>query len=33
MPKLTINGVEVTVEAGTTVLQACEQLDIEIPRF
>ena len=33
MPKLTINGIEVTVDAGTTVLQACEQLDIEIPRF
>ncbi|MBM3506336.1 MAG: NADH-quinone oxidoreductase subunit G [Alphaproteobacteria bacterium] len=33
MPKLTINGTEVTVDAGTTVLQACEQLGIEIPRF
>src|SRR3954464_1275688 len=33
MPKLTINGTEVTVDAGTTVLQACESLGIEIPRF
>ena len=33
MPTLTINGTEVTVEPGTTVLQACEQLDIEVPRF
>ncbi|MDD3181394.1 MAG: NADH-quinone oxidoreductase subunit NuoG [Alphaproteobacteria bacterium] len=33
MIKLTINGQEVEVEAGTSVLQACEQLGIEIPRF
>ncbi|KAF0119070.1 MAG: NADH-quinone oxidoreductase subunit G [Rhodospirillaceae bacterium] len=33
MPKLTIDGVEIEVEAGTTVLQACERLGIEIPRF
>ena len=33
MPKLTINGTEVTVDAGKTVLQACEQIGIEIPRF
>ena len=33
MPTLTINGTEITVEPGTTVLQACEQLDIEVPRF
>ncbi|WP_119418129.1 NADH-quinone oxidoreductase subunit NuoG [Desertibaculum subflavum] len=33
MPKLTIDGKEITVEPGTTVLQACEQLGIEIPRF
>ncbi len=33
MPKLTIDGQEVTVEEGTTVIQACEQLGIEIPRF
>lgn len=33
MPKLTIDGIEIEVEAGTSVLQACEQLGIEIPRF
>jgi len=33
MPKLTIDGIEVEVEAGLTVLQACEQVGIEIPRF
>jgi NADH-quinone oxidoreductase subunit G len=33
MPKLTINGHEVEVEQGLTVLQACEQAGIEIPRF
>ncbi len=33
MPKLTIDGREVEVEAGLTVLQACEQAGIEIPRF
>ena len=33
MPKLTINGIEVEVEKGTSVLQACEQLGLEIPRF
>lgn len=33
MPTLTINGTEITVDPGTTVLQACEQLDIEVPRF
>ena len=33
MPKLTIDGLEVVVEPGTSVLQACEQLGIEIPRF
>lgn len=33
MPKLTINGNEVEVENGSTVLQACEQVGIEIPRF
>jgi NADH-quinone oxidoreductase subunit G len=33
MPKLTIDGREVEVEAGLTVLQAAEQLGIEIPRF
>ncbi len=33
MPTLTIDGQEITVEEGTSVLQACEQLGIEIPRF
>jgi NADH-quinone oxidoreductase subunit G len=33
MPKVTINGAEVEVEAGITVLQACEQAGVEIPRF
>ena len=33
MPKLTIDGIEVEVENGLTVLQACEQVGIEIPRF
>jgi NADH-quinone oxidoreductase subunit G len=33
MPKLTIDGQEIEVEAGTVLIQACEQLGIEIPRF
>jgi NADH-quinone oxidoreductase subunit G len=33
MPKLTIDGVELEVEAGSSVLQACEVLGVEIPRF
>ena len=33
MPKLTVNGVEVEVEDGATVLHACEAADVEIPRF
>ncbi|MCB2092600.1 MAG: (2Fe-2S)-binding protein, partial [Alphaproteobacteria bacterium] len=33
MPTLTIDGIEVEVENGTTVLQAAEQVGIEIPRF
>jgi NADH-quinone oxidoreductase subunit G len=33
MPKLTIDGQEIEVAPGTTILQACEQLGIEIPRF
>ncbi|MBC8158341.1 MAG: NADH-quinone oxidoreductase subunit G [Alphaproteobacteria bacterium] len=33
MPKLTIDGREVEVEAGLTVLQACRQIGIEIPHF
>ncbi len=33
MPKITINDMEIEVEAGTNILQAAEQLGIEIPRF
>jgi NADH-quinone oxidoreductase subunit G len=33
MPKLTIDGIELEVIPGTSVLQACEQLGIEVPRF
>ncbi|TVR83081.1 MAG: NADH-quinone oxidoreductase subunit G [Rhodospirillales bacterium] len=33
MPKLTIDGHEVEVDPGLTVLQACELQGIEIPRF
>jgi NADH-quinone oxidoreductase subunit G len=33
MPKLTIDGIEIEVTPGTSVLQACEQLGIEVPRF
>ncbi|NQV48301.1 MAG: NADH-quinone oxidoreductase subunit G [Rhodospirillaceae bacterium] len=33
MAKLTIDGMEVEVQNGLTVLQACEQIGIEIPRF
>ena len=33
MPRLTIDGQEVEVPAGLTLLQACESVGIEIPRF
>ena len=33
MPKLTVNGIEVEVPAGTTVLQACQHAGIEVPYF
>jgi NADH-quinone oxidoreductase subunit G len=33
MPKLKIDGVEIEVEAGTSILQAAEQLGVEVPRF
>ena len=33
MPKLTIDGMEITVEPGTSIIQAAEQLGIEVPRF
>lgn len=33
MPKVTVDGLEIEVPAGSTVLQACEQAAKEIPRF
>ena len=33
MPKLTINGTEIEVAPGTSILQAAEMLGYEIPRF
>ena len=33
MIKITINGSEHEVEPGITILQACEQIGVEIPRF
>jgi NADH-quinone oxidoreductase subunit G len=33
MPKLTIDGCEVEVSAGTTILQACEHAGIEVAHF
>ena len=33
MPKLTIDGLEVEVPAGTTILQACEHAGIEVAHF
>ncbi|HPJ57948.1 MAG TPA: NADH-dependent [FeFe] hydrogenase, group A6 [Kiritimatiellia bacterium] len=33
MPKLTINDQEIEVAPGTSILQAAEQLGIEVPRF
>ena len=33
MPKLTVDGIEVEVPVGATVLQACEAAGREIPRF
>ncbi|MFP6777304.1 MAG: NADH-quinone oxidoreductase subunit NuoG, partial [Alphaproteobacteria bacterium] len=33
MPKLIIDGAEVEVADGSTVLQACEQVGAEVPRF
>ena len=33
MPKLTVDGTEVEVPAGATVMQACEAAGSEIPRF
>ena len=33
MPRLTVDGIEIEVPAGATVLQACELAGKEIPRF
>ena len=33
MPKLKVNGIDVEVPNGATVLQACEAVGVEIPRF
>ena len=33
MPKVTIDGQEIEVAPGTTILQACQQAGIEIPHF
>ena len=33
MPNVTIDGTEIDVPAGITVLQACEMAGVEIPRF
>jgi len=33
MPKLKINGTEIEVEQGTSIIQAAEQVGVEVPRF
>ena len=33
MPTLTIDGQEVTIENGMTVLQACAEVGVDVPRF
>ena len=33
MPKLTVDGIEIEVPDGSTVLQACEAAGAEVPRF
>jgi NADH-quinone oxidoreductase subunit G len=33
MPKLTIDGIEVEVAPGSTVLQACQAVGVEVPHF
>ena len=33
MPKITVDGKEIEVPGGITVLQACELAGAEIPRF
>lgn len=33
MPQLTIDGKEISVDAGTTVIQAAEKLGVDVPRY
>ncbi len=33
MPKLIIDGTEIEIENGLTLIQACEEAGVEIPRF
>ena len=33
MPKLKVNDIEIEIDEGLTVLQACEKAGVEIPRF
>ncbi len=33
MPKIKVDGIEIEVESGSTLLQACEQAGAEVPRF
>lgn len=33
MPKITIDGIETEVEAGLTIIQACQSVGVEIPHF
>ncbi len=33
MPTLKIDGIEITVEPGTRIIEACDRLGIDIPRF
>ena len=33
MVKVKINGIENDVQEGVTILQACEEVGLEIPRF
>ena len=33
MPKIKVNNIDIEVEEGLTVLQACEKAGVEIPRF
>ena len=33
MLKLKVNNIDIEIEEGLTVLQACEQSGVEIPRF